>query len=148
MNEQKKLKTNCEIIFGRKIIPKGKVLVVGSDINEKEFAALLAMGKEVQEITDQNNETVDALKDLQVAVNRIEELSGLNEILREDLKTAKGLNDNTQKELDETKELIDKLNSENESIIAENGELKVALEAAAPPALAGDQEDKKEKTKK
>jgi hypothetical protein len=46
----KKIRTNAWVIFEGKQIPPGTVLSVGKDIDEKQAAALLSIGKEASAV--------------------------------------------------------------------------------------------------
>lgn len=75
MDKPGQLKANENIQFGRKHFEKGSILIVGDEITEKEYEALIGMGKEIsvidEEIIEKNkpasqelNEIMDMMKNL------------------------------------------------------------------------------------
>jgi hypothetical protein len=98
----KQLRTNANIQFGRKQFPKDTILTVGNEINEKEYEALITMGKEIFVLSEKVSTGP--------SMSAIEEIEILEHI-------------------DAIEEANKKLLEENTAIKIENEELKAELQA-------------------
>jgi chromosome segregation ATPase len=98
----KQLKTNDNIQFGRKQFPKDKILIVGEEINEKEYEALITMGKEIS-VLEGNVPVGPSVAELEISdlKEQIVALREFNEGLKKELHDA-------EKERDSLKALLEK----------------------------------------
>jgi|WetSurMetagenome_2_1015567.scaffolds.fasta_scaffold235051_2 hypothetical protein len=132
----------------RIILPKGTPVVVGKDITQDQAQRFLEGGEASENPLSEASVTPDQktlVKELKAVINRIAELTAIHQVALEDLKKEKTINNDLQKELDEAKDLITELATENDNLRSEKTELKAAL---APVSSLDDQGDKKEGKKK